>query len=274
MEQKTALNSFISRFSRSETASDTANDASIPEKPFSEYTEKYNLNEYESNRLEIASQAGVGAEEALKFALPQETAEDILQTEEGLEESGNPYHRGFSDEEMRIALEGFYDEWMTPEEIADKVADRSPYNRTSPTIRGNLEKIEDIDTPSPAAVSQQEERVEEAEGQEARFRYERVDFFRDGRDYVMRQSIPTGDGLRNDTKGYEVLDEIDDEELVAWLYGEGLDEQEIVTAVIANTENSEITESEVRKYRADADISDVAEEVLESKKDRDELSFV
>jgi|APHM01.1.fsa_nt_gi hypothetical protein len=79
--------------------------------------------------------------------------------------------------------------------------------------------------------------------------------------------------LREDTTEYEVMGEIEDEEVVAWLEDQGLDQSKKVTAIIADF-NREINDREIEGYSEEAELSEPAKEVLEAKKERGDFKFV
>ena len=70
----------------------------------------------------------------------------------------------------------------------------------------------------------------------------------------MSSSIPSQESLREETADYEVMGEIEDEEVVAWLEEQGLDQLEKVTAILADFDR-EIDDQEIEEYSEEAEIS-------------------
>lgn len=244
---------------------------------YSEQVDQYELGEHEQEKLDIASEAGIVVDEAAEYAgVSEDVAIDYLSQNGELKlTQGKKATDGFTDTEMRIALEGFYDEWKNPEEITEKINEEGPYERSLQTVRKSLDEVYDIKTPSPGLVQQQENRLAEARGEEdTRFRIGRkTDAPKSKRDYEMSSSIPSQESLREETADYEVMGEIEDEEVIAWLEEQGLDQSEKVTAILADFDR-EIDDQEIEEYSEEAELSEPAEEVLEAKKERGDFKFV
>lgn len=244
-----------------------------------EEVENYELEDYQQERLDIASNAELVVGEAAKFAdVSENVAIDYLSRNGDLKTSeGEKTPSGFRDEELKIALEGFYYEWKNRDEIAEKVSEEgdSPYERSSDLIREKMSEVDGVEMRPPNALEREKDRLAELRGEdETRFRVSDVTATNDTADYTFSNSVYESStfekGLVEATTDYEVIDEIEDEELVAWLQEQGLSENEQITAMIADFDRDpgrSIDQNE------DREITSGAKDLLESLTGRGELNY-
>lgn len=234
--------------------------------------DEVNLNNVEEERIEIAHSLGINIYEVSEFADAGlgSTADYLLgDGKRSIDDiSLEANQSGLSDSDLRMVLEGFYDEWLEVDEIARKIGLEGDYreNPSAQTIKRRLAKA-GVETPSDDELEMrrdpekkyvdqifhkaknkfmygwksapeieeelglQEREVSVAEVLQSRGIDAKEDPSKIGRDEPGPQERfreSSPQGLATD---YEVTEEVEDRHLMALMIDEGINSKQGITAV-------------------------------------------